>query len=368
MKDFPAGQALHRRRDALRQLLHVRRLRESLAWSHQPFLRNATLAGLQTALTAAIALPFFHLSPWSHLIGFAALGALTSLFGRFAPLRQRGRIVFWSGACLVAAVFVMSMVAWLGAPTFVQLSLLSLGCGIFLFVCVTGGFGPPGPLIFIFAAGASMANELAFTQVLERTLATAIVAALAWLICAATEAWRYRPPAPAQAPSADAGAPLQYRLSAAGRSIVGAAAAAFISYACGANHPAWAAMGALAVMQGAHLHISMHRALQRSAGTIIGALLAWALLSQSPSVWIIISVLVLLQLATEIVIGFNYGFGQILVTPMALLMTHLSMPLGAGPGLAPERVFDTLVGAAVGMVFAVLLSGLDDRRHLARLP
>ena len=355
-----------RRRDAARQLLHVRQLKESLALSRQPSLRNATLAGLQAAITVAIALPMVYLSPWSHLIGFAALGALAALFGRFAPLQQRGRIVLLSGICLVSAVLGMSAAAWLGAPIILQLALLSLGCGLFLFICVSGGFGPPGPLIFIFAAGASIADGLAFEYVIERTLATALVAALAWVVCAVTESWRHYPPAPAQPLPQELRAPLKDRLTAAGRSAVGAAVAVFISYACGANHPAWAAMGALAVMQGAHLHISMNRALQRTAGTAVGALLAWAMLSQSPSVWSVIAALVVLQLATEIVIGINYGFGQILVTPMALLMTHLAMPLGAGPELAPERVFDTLVGAAVGMVFAVLLSSLDDRRYLAR--
>ena len=88
---------------------------------------------------------------------------------------------------------------------------------------------------------------------------------------------------------------------------------------------------------------------------------------QDPSVWTLIAVLILLQVATEMVIGINYAFGQILVTPMALLMTHLAAPQGAGPAMAPERVLDTLLGAAVGIVIAVLLSTMDDRRHLAEL-
>lgn len=126
-------------------------------------------------------------------------------------------------------------------------------------------------------------------------------------------------------------------------------------------------MGALAVMQGAHLHITMNRALQRMAGTVVGALLAWVLLVQDPSVWTLIAVLILLQVATEMVIGINYAFGQILVTPMALLMTHLAAPQATGPAMAPERVLDTLLGAGAGIVIAVLLSTMDDRRHLAEL-
>lgn len=161
--------------------------------------------------------------------------------------------------------------------------------------------------------------------------------------------------------------PLSHRLVAAARGTLGAGTAIFLSHAFGADHPAWAAMEALAVMQGGHLHISMNRALQRMAGTVVGAILAWILLVQDPSVWTVIVALVLLQIATEMVIGINYAFGQILVTPMALLMTHLAAPHGNGTAPAPERVLDTILGAGVGIAVSVLLSTMDDRRSLAKI-
>lgn len=354
-----------RRSDAVRHLLHPHQFKDSMALSQQPSLRNATLAGLQAAITVAIALPLFYLSPWSHLIGFASLGALVALFGRFAPSRSRSRILFLCGIYQVLAVFLMSTAVYLGAPIGVQLVFLALSCGVFLFVSTTGKFGAPGPLIFVFAVGASMSANLTFEQVIERTAATAIVAGLAWIICAASEAFRHQPTPEHPFPS-DPEQPLGRRMNAAVRISIGAGIAVFASYAIGANHPAWAAMGALAVMQGTHLHITMNRALQRMAGTVIGALLAWALLIQSPSVWIVISLLVVLQLLTEMVIGINYAFGQVLVTPMALLMTYLGAAQTVGSEMAPERVIDTLLGAAVGIVMAVIFSTLDDRRHLAK--
>lgn len=359
-----AGPTPPGRRDAARHLLHPHQLKDSMALSPQPSLRNSTLAGLQAAITVAIALPIFYLSPWSHLVGFASLGALVALFGRFAPSRQRLRILFLCGLWQVLAVFVMSVAAWLGAPMPAQLLLLALACGLFLFVSLTGRFGAPGPLIFVFAAGASMSSGLEFGQVVERSAATAIVAVLAWIICAATEAFRHRPSAERRLPAEPVPA-FDQRLMAAGRTTAGAAIAIFLSYAFGANHPAWAAMGALAVMQGVHLHINMNRALQRMAGTVVGASLAWMLLMQEPSVWTLIAVLAGLQILTEMVIGVNYAFGQILVTPMALLMTYLASAGAVGPEMAPERVLDTILGAVVGIGMAVLLSSIDDRRHLA---
>lgn len=339
-------------------------MRESLALARQPSLRNSALAGLQAALAVAIALPLFELSPWSHLIGFAALGALVALFGRFAPQRSRKRIVALCAMWQTLAVLVLSTVAWLGAPLGLQFLVLALACGLFYFVSVSGGFGAPGPLIFVFAAGASLATDITFQQVLERTAATAVVAALAWLICAASETWRQQPTAERPLPVEPA-RPLHHRLIAAGRTSLGAAIAILISHALGAAHPVWAAMGAMAVLQGTHLHISMNRALQRMAGTILGSLLAWLLLVQSPSVWTLIAVLVALQFLTEVVIGFNYALGQVLVTPMALLMTYMAAP-SSGPEMAPERILDTLLGAIVGMAVAVVFSSADDRAHLAQ--
>lgn len=361
-----AGPSSPGRRDAARHLLHPHQLKDSLAVSPQPSMRNSTLAGLQAAVTVAIALPIFYLSPWSHLIGFASLGALVALFGRFAPSRKRLRILFLCGVWQTLAVSVMSAVAWLGAPMPVQLLMLALACGLFLFVSLTCQFGAPGPLIFVFAAGASLAEGLEWNQMMERAAATAIVAMLAWLVCLATEIFRHRPSPGRQLPVEFVPAP-DKRLMAAFRTTAGAAIAIFVSYAFGANHPAWAAMGALAVMQGVHLHINMNRALQRMAGTVVGASLAWMLLMQDPSVWVLIAILAGLQILTEMVIGFNYAFGQILVTPMALLMTYLGSAGAVGPEMAPERVLDTILGAVVGIAMAVLLSTIDDRRHLDEL-
>src|SRR3546814_907362 len=93
---------------------------------------------------------------------------------------------FWQ----VFAVFTMSAAAWLGASLPVQILLLALGCGLFFFVSTAGRFGPPGALIFVFAASASMGEVGSARQLAERTAVTAAAAALAWAICLSTEALR----------------------------------------------------------------------------------------------------------------------------------------------------------------------------------
>lgn len=352
------------RLDAVRHLLHTRRLEESLALGTQPSLRNSALAGLQAAIAAAVCISFIGLSPWAHLVGFASLGSLVALFGRFAPKHSRTGIVLQCAFWQTFAVFAMSAAAWLGWPQAAKLALLALSCGFFLLVCFKGKFGAPGPLIFIFAVGASMADALSLDQVIERTLVTAAAALFAWLVCVASEMLRHHPSADRRFPS-EPEWPLRQLAFMSVRIAIAALIVIFLSHSLGMAHPAWAAMGAVAVMQGQHLHTSMHRALQRMAGTVVGAALAWLLLAQQPSVWLIVAVLVVLQFATEIVIGINYGIGQALVTPMALLMTHLASPATAVAAMVPERVLDTLLGALVGLMIAVVLSNIEDRRHLA---
>ena len=139
---------------------------------------------------------------------------------------------------------------------------------------------------------------------------------MAWLITTSTDFLRLRElgrlklePAPDQ--------PLSALVYSGVRIGVGAAAAALIAHAFGWDHPSWAAIGATAVMQGGHLHVTMHRAVQRMAGTLFGVVLVWLILSMEPPFWLIVGAIVVFQFITEVIIGFNYALGQITITPMA---------------------------------------------------
>lgn len=350
------------RSSAWKYLINRHQARESILINKQPGWRVSAVAGLQAALASAIALPLIYLSPWSHMIGYASLGTLAALFGRFAPRATRSGIVLRCAFWLTVAVVGMSAAAAAGFSFPWQIALLSLACGLFFFVSVTGAFGMPGAIIFIFAASAGMGEVISFQTVLERGVVTGGVALLAWAICAGTEhfrLWAGRPSAPEPLP------PLRQRLIVSSRIALASAVAAYLAFALGATHPGWAAIAVVAVMQGAHLHITLNRAMQRMAGTLVGAVIVGIILMQGPTTWMVILLLVALIVATEIVIGTNYGLGQVFVTPMALLMLYLARP-GSGIEMVQERIFDTLLGAVVGIVAAVLLSTFDDRARLAR--
>lgn len=102
-------------------------------------------------------------------------------------------------------------------------------------------------------------------------------------------------------------------------------------------------------------------------GTLIGAGIVWFIVLDDPNPWLIISAIAFLQFATEVVIGYNYALGQVVITPMALLMVFLAAPPGtADTTLAAERVIDTVIGASLGLILGALAANVDARRKEIR--
>ncbi|HEY9572696.1 MAG TPA: hypothetical protein VIR76_06185, partial [Pusillimonas sp.] len=170
-----------------RHLLSPGQFRESLALASPPSVRNAVIAGMQAALSVLLALATMHLSPWPELVGFPALGALAALFGRYASLQRRRRIVLICGAILTTGVFLPSLISLAGAPPVAMVLLLALFAGASTIMVSRWGLGGPGAAIFVFAVGAVMGSVDSWNIVVERTLGTLWGAALAWLICALTD-------------------------------------------------------------------------------------------------------------------------------------------------------------------------------------
>lgn len=370
MREEPQSPPPPSRRRALSQLVAPARLRESLALNQPASVRNATVAGVQAAAAVVLVAAALHLSPWSPLAGFGGLGALAALFGRFAPLARRRRVVLTAGALLVLPVAVLSLLAWAGLPPLPMLLALGAMAGLLASLAHRTQMGPPGAVIFIFAASAALSPPADAVALAGRAVATALGVASAWLLCLLTDHWRDLNVAPAPAATAAAPPPPPppppgYAPLLALRVGLCATLAAGLAHGAGWSHPAWAAIGAVAVLQGAHLPGTVHRAWQRTLGTVIGAAVAWAILSTSPSFWTLLIAVAMLQILTEVVIGFNYALGQIFVTPMALLMTTLASH-GEPATMATSRVYDTALGAAVGIVLALVFSSLDERVHLAR--
>jgi hypothetical protein len=327
-----------------------------------PSLRIFAIAGFQSALAVLLAIVATHFSPWPQLVGYASLGALAALFGRFATVERRMRIVVICALLLALGVLLPSLASWAGALPWMMVLVLALVAGASTVAVSWWSLGGPGAVIIVFAAGAAYHPVGSGAEVLARVLATLAGGVVAVLTCLVTDRWRAAELETLRLPPAHV-PPWSHQWIAAARITACAALAAGMAFMLGWHHPAWAAIGAVSVMQGGHLHITMNRALQRMAGTIVGSFIVWAMLAQQPSFWTVVVAIVVFQFLTEVVIGYNYALGQITVTPMALLMTYLASPTVAA-SMPVERVLDTMLGAVLGIVFAVVFSSVDDRVHL----
>jgi len=407
-------------RTAAREVLDPSHLRAALRLTSV----DATLAAaLRCGASVALALVLAATNGHQDLAGFAALGALTSLYGRFDPYRRRAALLALVGATMTGSILLTTAITAAGAPAAVTLGVVALLAGGMTALCQLVRTGAPGATIVVFAAGAGLAGGPAFADLAPRGLAALLGVVVACVVCLA--GFLVRPSGPARlavrratlaaeaaalAPedrgavgraqeavtlartvladdashgrtratalrladelSGAAGTPaaLPPRLSLrqtarrsltdggwglrAARVTLAAAAAAAVAQVAGFGHPAWAAMGATATLQGTTTQHAVVRALQRALGTVAGALIAWPLLDAHLGFWATAALVVVLQVVTEIVVGRHYGLAMLTITPMALLMTSLG---GTGEGIALDRALDTAVGAVVGVLTVVLV-------------
>ncbi|MGW2294303.1 FUSC family protein [Streptomyces violaceorubidus] len=154
-------------------------------------------------------------------------------------------------------------------------------------------------------------------------------------------------------------APLWQRLGPltpiAARTALGCALAGYASLALGIGRPYWALVTAAALYQ-ANLTLTWSRAVQRVVGNLAGVLLFAAIvpLAHLGQVLLVLCCLAF-NFGAEALITRNYWLGSVCVTPMALLVTEFAGYQAPGE-LMTERAVDTLVGALVGFLAAVVVT------------
>jgi uncharacterized membrane protein YccC len=147
------------------------------------------------------------------------------------------------------------------------------------------------------------------------------------------------------------------------RVAVAAAVAAAGAELLGLGHPYWAPLTAVAVLQAATTAATLQRTVQRAVGTGLGIAVGAAILSGAPSPVVLIGVIVVAQLAAELLMPVNYGLAMLAVTPLALALVALAEP-EATSVLVGDRVLGTVLGSVAGLACALVLR---DRRAQDRL-
>lgn len=153
-----------------------------------------------------------------------------------------------------------------------------------------------------------------------------------------------------------------YRANAV-RMAIAALATGLLASAIQTEHSYWAVVSASSVLQSTNATSTWHRALQRTAGTIAGSLLALLLFSFDPSALSILVVIVVCQVAAELVVQSNYGLGLTFATPLALCLVALTQGDNRAELIA-ERIGMTLFGAVVATLIALLVFNGDATHRL----
>ncbi|MGN0112102.1 MAG: FUSC family protein [Cellulosimicrobium funkei] len=356
----------------------------SLYGRYDPYRRRATLlATVGTLMTGTIAaFTLLAAAGTPALVTTAAVALLAAGATAFCLLVRTGPpgatiVVFAAGAGLAGAPTLADV-----APRALAAAFGALLAGL---VCTAGVLvrpTAPARLAVRRAADAVRAAERPGAPPNAAHAARGAVARARDVLADDASWWRTRPAVPALAaeldaveealdatgvPRGDTGPAVRTTLRAQARSraagpwrlptvrvgVAGLVAGAVAAVA-GLGHAAWATMGSTAVLQGESTRHAVVRALQRGAGTVAGALLAWPLLAAPLGFWGTAAVVVVLQTVTETIVGRHYGLAMLTITPMALLMTSLAHP--ADPSaLALDRALDTVLGAVVGVLAVVLV-------------
>ncbi|MGV9621978.1 FUSC family protein [Streptomyces tendae] len=152
------------------------------------------------------------------------------------------------------------------------------------------------------------------------------------------------------------------------RMALGTAAAGGLAALLSLQHGYWAAISAAAVLHSVNLRTTAQRAAQRTVGTVLGVLLALAVLAVHPPPAALATVVVLLEFLLEYIVVRNYGLGVVFITPIALLLSDLAEPAPAGE-LVHHRLLGSLLGIAVGLLCATVVvhdhAALRTERALA---
>ncbi len=119
----------------------------------------------------------------------------------------------------------------------------------------------------------------------------------------------------------------------------------------------------IAIILRPYIVTTFERGVQRVVGTLLGGLIAAAVLSVVSGDLAVVTVVLVLAFATFAVLPLNYGWGVTFLTPLVVLLVAFATE--GGPGLAVARIVGTLIGAALAVAASLLLWPRSERPDFA---
>lgn len=298
--------------------------------------------------TVTVLVPLLALWATDHLAWglFAVFGGFAAVYGGGTPFTGRWHLQAQAGALLVGATLLGTAVGlsphryWLVVPA------AAAAGAVMTAVSDRRRWVPPGPLFAVFAVGACAAHPSSPGDLLAALGVAAGTAALAVALGRLDErrARVVREPQHGRSPF-----PLlreRHRLHVA-RVAVAVLVAGGVATVPGIGHPYWAMVAAVAPLSVPRLRAQVARGTQRAVGTALGVGVAFVLLSLHLPPLAAVLLAAALQGVAELLVVRNYAASLVFITPLALLMGQLAVPLPVGP-LVLDRLGETLLGTAVG--------------------
>ncbi|MFE9692698.1 FUSC family protein [Micromonospora sp. NPDC005806] len=314
-------------RATLRGLLHVRPVRGA----HRVALR----AGI-SVLVPLLAVLAAGRPGWSV---YAVFGAFTSLYGRNHVHLSRAAMQASAGAALTGSTVLGVLVGALASRAWVAVLVAAAVASLGAVLAAAQDWHPPGPLFLVFAFGTVAAAPHAVSDVPVAAAVAGLSSLFALLVGNVGSLVRGQRSRPARLAHVWTWEPARYALAAL---LAGGTATAV-----GIGHPYWAMIAAVAPLSAEGVTAQLVRAAHRILGTLLGLLTSAALLAPHLSPYATVVVVAVLQIATELLVGRNYGLALLFLTPMALLMGQLVVARPAGQ-LLFDRGVETVIGAGIG--------------------
>lgn len=127
----------------------------------------------------------------------------------------------------------------------------------------------------------------------------------------------------------------------------------------------WVPVSCLAVIHGASLRAVWTRQAHRIGGTCLGLMLTWGLMRYIPNVWVIPIMMMTLVFLIEFLVVRHYGIAVVFITPLTILLAEASyIGQGASHEILQARLFDTILGSAVGLLGGICLHSKRLREAL----
>lgn len=302
---------------------------------------------------------------------YASFGAFAGIYGRNEPHAKRFLLQFRAGTLMLVVILLAALTARAGVAlglsaadtVWLQVAATTLVAGGCSLIVAWWRLRPAGSLfhIFAFAAIASIPNQPPLWQAMLVAVLTVAFSLLVGLSSRMLRSRRTPWILPATAPLTT-GEKRTALLESIGYLVAAGLAgtlATLLGKQLGFGHNYWAMVAAVVPLVGHSTRHRVSRGLQRIVGTAIGLVLLAGILLLQPAPWQTVLVIAACQFGAEMFIARQYVLAQIFVTPLALISTLLVVP--SAPGiLLRDRIFDTVIGAAVGI--AVVLAPAVWRR------